>query len=145
MRQDNLCFQLLLECHLAFGMVHRQSADVGDKLRDILRVHAAHSHGCTNNCFLVGAWKVRTRKHDIAKNHPRVRRVWADLGDLAPCERRLNPLRLDHGNHHGRRIVKLGKVDCIGNDVGDLVQAKGPVAIRANDLGAKPSSILRQL
>ena len=121
MRQDNLALAALLKGFLAFWMVDAESADMRGLAGQVLGLHATKGHCRANDGLLVRIGEIGASQDDAREYHPRVWRIWADLGDLSLGDCILEPVGLDDGNHGGLGLDIFLKVDRIGYDVSGVL------------------------
>jgi hypothetical protein len=126
-------------------MIHTESAKVCRRPHQILSLHPAKRQSRASNSLLVQLGDVCACENNGREDHPRVGRIRADLGELAPRDRVLDPGGRDHRNHHVLRLHVLVKVDRVRDDVRNLGNADLPLAIRFKDLGAMVLHNLREL
>jgi len=98
-RENYLAILVLLEGHLAFWVVHRQSAYMCSKFRQATALHAAHSQHSASNCISVPVRDISSSHVHIGEEQLGVRRVRSDRGLLRATYRLRDPSRNDDGDH----------------------------------------------
>lgn len=91
---------------------------MSDEFGQRTAVEPTHSEHTGNDSIFVSFWQVRAGQGDLTKEHGRIRAVLSGLRLSLLLDAAKYPARLDHVHVGVYCGVVVGKVDCLGDDVG---------------------------
>ncbi len=96
MRQNNLAFQVLVECYLNLLRLLGKSNNMSDHLRDTARVQAAHGENPADDGICISSRNICAADDQTRKEKPRIWTVLPRIGEAAFCHGGEYPVGLDN-------------------------------------------------